>query len=109
MTDSEWEKKFSEWSKPPSQTEETRCDNAINAVRNAVANHPRLNANTQVFVQGSYRNRVNVRQDSDVDIGVIFKGIYAFELREGAAQVPNNDPPATYRYANFKDDLFSAL
>ena len=109
MTDAEWEQRFERWSKPPSKTEQTRCDNAISAVRNAVANHATLNSNTQVFVQGSYRNRVNVRQDSDVDIGVIFKGVYAYTLAEGVSQVPNSDPSAIYTYADFKDDLVTAI
>ena len=63
---------FKKWASPPSRTESDRCDNAIRAVRNAIANSDKLkNRRTKVFVQGSYRNRVNVRVESDVDIGVL--------------------------------------
>ena len=68
----DWEAHFSEWAKPPLKTEQTRCENAITAVRNAVAGSADLKGrSTKVFAQGSYRNRVNVRDDSDVDIGVL--------------------------------------
>ena len=110
MTENEWEQKFVKWARPPSQTEQGRCDNAVSAVRHAVANHPTLKSNTQVFVQGSYRNRVNVRQDSDVDIGVIYTGgTFFYELGEGETKPPAWVGAPTYSYANFKNDLESAI
>ena len=109
MTDSEWEKLFEQWSKPPSTTEQDRCNNAIVAVRNAVRNSSHLRYTTQVFVQGSYRNRVNVRQDSDVDVGVIYKESYFYELTKGTTQLPIATSAATYSYEAFKNELETAL
>lgn len=111
-SDIDWESHFSEWAKPPPATEQTRCDNAVSAVRNAVERSPALKTrSTKVFAQGSYRNRVNVRQDSDVDVGVLCDESYFFNLPRGKteAQVGMTDGPATYTYSAFKDNLESAL
>src|SRR5258708_35430232 len=60
---------FRSWAKPPGQTEQEKCDNAESAVRKAIAASSALSlVNIKVFPQGSYRNRTNVKQDSDVDI-----------------------------------------
>ena len=51
------------WAQSPSKTEEQRSENAIGAIRNAVRSSSKLNhRGIHVFTQGSYRNRVNVRQ-----------------------------------------------
>lgn len=108
----DWEAYFSEWAKPPPTTEQTRCDNALSATRNAVDRSSSLKTrSTKVFAQGSYRNRVNVRQDSDVDVGVLCDESYFFRLPRGKteAQVGITDGPATYTYATFKNDLENAL
>jgi hypothetical protein len=66
-----WEETFTSWAKGPGITEQDKCENAETAVRKAIANHERLAAlDIKVIPQGSYKNRTNVRQDSDVDICV---------------------------------------
>ena len=68
----DWENTFSSWGQPPSQTERDKCENAERAVRKAIAESSALaNRSISVFTQGSYANRTNVRQDSDVDIYVL--------------------------------------
>ena len=68
----DWESSFAFWAQSPSKTEEERCERVIRAIRSAVAGSPKLQTRKiLVFTQGSFRNRVNVRQDSDVDVGVI--------------------------------------
>ena len=63
-----WEDTFSAWAAPPGKTEQDRCDNAVSAIRNAIRADSKLQQkNLTVFPQGSYRNRVNVRKDSDVE------------------------------------------
>jgi len=106
--DSDWEELFSTWVKPPLDTEEKRIENAISAVKNAVLKSEHLSYVSQVFVQGSYRNRVNVRQDSDVDVGVIYKGSYFYSLTGGRTE-DVADGEATYTYSEFKADLFATL
>ena len=57
----DWESTFGQWAKPPGKTEEQRCENAIKAIRNAIAKNDKLrDRSTKVFVQGSYRNRVGI-------------------------------------------------
>lgn len=66
-----WEDKFRSWSQPPSKTELEKCDNAERAIKRASRDDERLSKlDIRVFVQGSYRERTNIRQDSDVDICV---------------------------------------
>jgi tRNA nucleotidyltransferase (CCA-adding enzyme) len=68
----DWEDTFRLWGHAPSQTEQEKCENAERAIRKAiVASHALRGRTIEVFAQGSYANRINVRQDSDVDICVL--------------------------------------
>lgn len=108
----DWESVFANWSQGPGKTEQERAENAERQIRQAIQASDKLkNRDIKVFIQGSYRNRVNVRQDSDVDIGVLCFDTYfpeypddnvKMELAEGFA-------PATYEYATFKNELEEAL
>src|SRR6516162_7293667 len=54
-----------------------KCENAERAVRKAIDASKKLNGKTiEVFAQGSYANRTSVRQDSDVDICVLYKDAF---------------------------------
>lgn len=105
-----WENEFSQWSRPPSRTEDERCENAVKAVRDAIAKSDKLkDRNLKVFPHGSYHNSVNVRQDSDVDVGVLCsESLFRF-LPEGTTDETFGLVPATYRYTQFKDELVEAL
>ena len=112
ISDADWEKHFSGWAGPPGKTEQNRCENAISAIKNAIGRSAKLKSRRiKVFTQGSYRNRVNIRQDSDVDIGVLCPDTYYFRLPSGKteSQVGITDGPAEYQYADFKNDLEEAL
>ncbi len=66
-----WEDSFLSWAKAPGITEREKCENAETAVRKALDAHAKLSAmDLTVLAQGSYKNRTNVRQDSDVDLCV---------------------------------------
>lgn len=68
----DWSRKFDRWSVGPSTTESEKCENAERMIHDALKAHEGLKARTiKVFVQESYRNRTNVRSDSDVDICVL--------------------------------------
>lgn len=70
----DWEAVFTIWGAAPSQTQQDKAENAVRAVRNAIDASTALSAHSiDVFVQGSYRNRTNVRQDSDVDVSVCYR------------------------------------
>ena len=106
-----WENEFSQWARPPGRTENERCENAIKAVRNAVANSDKLkNRSLTVFPHGSYHNRVNVRQDSDVDVGVLCDDSLFYHLPEGTTnETFGLSVPAEYGYTQFKNELEEAL
>jgi hypothetical protein len=107
------EETFKAWSKPSSETEQTKCENAESAIRKAVNNYPQLTSHDKrIFAHGSYRNNTNVRQNSDVDIIVFSKDTYFpnFIYSEGLSTSDiNGFEPATYQYAEFKNDVHQAL
>jgi hypothetical protein len=108
----DWESVFSTWANGPSATEQERAENAERQIRKAIRASSKLNSrNIKVFTQGSYRNRVNVRKDSDVDIGVVCFDTYFPEYPDEniKAQLASSFVPATYEYAVFKNELEEAL
>lgn len=106
----DWESAFTQWAKPPGTTEETRCENAIKAIRNAISKSDKLKErNIKVFVQGSYRNNVNVRKDSDVDVGVVCFDSFHPTYPEGMLAKSFGHSDATYLFKTFKAELVEAL
>lgn len=108
----DWESVFLAWSKGPSDTEQAKAENAERQIKEAIHASEKLkNRNIRVFTQGSYRNRVNVRQSSDVDIGVVCFDAYFSEYKDDnvRAQLAKSFTPATYQYATFKQELEEAL
>jgi hypothetical protein len=108
---SNWDAKFSTWASPPSQTEQDKCDNAVRAVRTAISNSPALSIRSDlgIFAQGSYRNRTNVRAESDVDIAVLCTGSAFIGLPPGATIQQFGLLPATYLFDHFRSDIGAAL
>lgn len=106
----DWEGMFSRWSRPPGQTETERIENACRAVRDALDASDNLRAVTRVYAQGSYRNRVNVRADSDVDLGVLYTGnsFYA-KYPDGMTAADFGNVVGDTTYAQFKNDVEVAL
>lgn len=107
-----WEDIFCTWGGAPSQTEREKCENAERAVRKAIDASDNLSARTiEVFAQGSYANRTNVRQDSDVDICILCTDVFFtdYTLSEGVNDAVLKYVPAGYSYADFKNDVHAAL
>ena len=106
----DWESMFRFWAQPPSKTEADRCDATIKAIRKAIAMSDKLNRRTiRVFTQGSFRNRVNVRQDSDVDVGVMLYEHFLARYPEGKGHVDFGNISAGYGFSEFKNELEEAL
>lgn len=108
----DWEATFRSWSRPPSDTEDERCENASRMVRDALWASAALRGHTvEVFAQGSYRNNTNVRAQSDVDICVRYMDVFYADYTHApgltGAQLGFVD--ATYSPATFKADVESAL
>lgn len=107
----DWEAQFRDWAKPPGKTEEERCNNAASAIRNAIKASGKLHARgVSVFAQGSYRNNTNVRQDSDVDIGILCTDAFFYgPLPEGLTPERLGFSDSSYQFAQFKNEVESAL
>lgn len=104
------EDQFAKWAAPPSQSERDRMDNAERAVRNAIAASDKLRTRSiRVFAQGSYRNRVNVRGDSDVDVAIVCSDTFFWEGPEGATRETFGIVPATYEFDAFRKEVGDAL
>jgi hypothetical protein len=64
-----------------------------------------------VFAQGSYANRTNVREDSDVDICVLCKDtcFTDYTMSDGLSDAVFGHGTAVYPYPAFKNDVEAAL
>lgn len=105
-----WEQTFESWGQPPGQTERDKCENAERAIRKAIAASDTLaSKGVEVFAQGSYRNRTNVRQDSDVDICVRCTSTFYYDLEEGVSLQHAGIIDSSYLYSDFKNAVGTAL
>jgi len=108
----DWEDTFRSWSKPSSDTEATKMENAESMIRNAIRECPALaRRDIQVFPQGSYRNNTNVKKDSDVDICVRCMDTCGTDFSHAPMATPESLGliPATYLYPQFKNEVEAAL
>ncbi len=106
----DWESSFSFWAQSPSKTEQERCERVIGAIRTAIRQSPKLQSRKiLVFTQGSFRNRVNVRQDSDVDVGVMLYEYFLSHYPAGRVNADFGNHSVDYKYSQFKNELEEAL
>jgi hypothetical protein len=106
-----WEDTFQSWAKPPGETEQTKCNNAVKAICCAInASTAFAHQSVTAVPQGSYNNRTNVRADSDVDVGVICCDSFFFDLPEGTTSAQFSiSTPAKYPFSVYKGDVENAL
>jgi hypothetical protein len=107
----DWESQFDRWASPPSQTEQQKAENAVRAVRAAINGSQALSGRAlAVFAQGSYRNRTNVRAESDVDVCVQCSDSFYYDLPDGTTPAQFGFvSPATYLFPQFQADVKAAL
>ena len=106
----DWENTFRAWASPPGKTEKECCENAERAIKNAITARPKLKKrNIKVFTHGSYRNNTNVRQDSDVDVGILCFDTFGIDYPKGYSDSDFGNSDATYLYPKFKDEVGQAL
>lgn len=112
MTDAERDVLLKSWTKPPSDTEDERAENACRVVTKAIRSSPDLAKwDIDVFIQGSYRNNTNVRLSSDVDVCVCLKDTFTtdYKFAPGRSDATEGIVTATYTYSQFKNDMQQAL
>lgn len=106
----DWETQFERWSQPPGATEQQRCENAVTSIKNAIQKSPKLSHRSiKVFPQGSYRNRVNVRRDSDVDVGILCSDSFMVDYPTGTTKEDFGNSDATYLWDAYKNEVEEAL
>ena len=107
------EETLANWTKPPSDTEETKLSNAEKLVRETISEDEKLKTkSTETFGQGSYANDTNVKNNSDIDINVRYTGGFYFNLPKNIEEKDvgiDHLPSSDYLYSEFKDDVENAL
>jgi len=95
------------WGNAPSEREETKCQNTVERIKKAIRGH--FGNDVYIYLQGSYRNRTNVRTESDVDVVVEHPNYYfpgLFSLTEAErAKYNASFVPANYPFERFKSDV----
>ncbi len=105
-----WEDTFTTWSQGPSESEQSRCDNAASMITDALNEDEELKKfDILVFSQGSYKNRTNVKLDSDVDICVMLKDTFFEYYPQGLTRESVGNSSSSYEYSTFKNDVERAL
>lgn len=109
----DWEAIFTTWSKGPGETEQTRIENTEKQIREAINSSTKLKfRNIKVFTQGSYRNNVNVRKDSDIDIGIVCYDVFFPEYQDDNIKMlleKSFSSSPEYTYQLFKNEVEEAL
>lgn len=105
------EQQLDTWRSPASTSEDIKCQNAISQVTNAV--RKKFANSVSIFLQGSYRNNTNVKQDSDVDIVVRHDDYYFPNINwlneQEAATYHASHPGSSYTFGQFKNEVHQAL
>lgn len=105
------EQQLINWSKPVSTSEDQKCQNAISQITAALK--AKFGSKISIFLQGSYRNNTNVRQNSDVDIVMRYDDAFYSDLQrlsESDKSVYNTQKiSAGYNFDQLKADTQAAL
>lgn len=107
----DWEAIFASWGQPLGKVEDEKAERAVRAVNSAVSASPKLRAfSISTFVQGSYRNNTGVRQESDVDVAILYPNSFFHSAIPGPFTGESlGFSVATYQYSEFRDDVERAL
>lgn len=98
------------WSAPITDFEDQRAQNTINMIKNALSAHVELQRlDYEVFLQGSYANNTNVRQNSDVDVCVMLKSTFHTEYAEGYTDKDYGFTSSSLSYQEYKRYVVEAL
>ena len=107
------EETLTRWTKPPSETEKSKLDNAERMVKEAINEDEKLKSKTiEIFGQGSYANNTNVKINSDIDINVRYSDGFFFSLPDNTTESDigiDKLPSVSYTYDEYKNDIENAL
>ncbi len=98
------------WTAPLSPTEESRAENTISMIKSAINGNAELKSlDIEVFTQGSFANNTNVRSESDVDVCVMLKSTFFYELPPGKNAADYGITPSTFTFQGYRDLVKKAL
>ncbi len=99
------------WSLPLSETAEQKCENALSQISAVL--RKKFGNSISIERQGSYKNRTNIRVDSDVDILVIHNDYYFPTIdkltEEEKKYYHATTPNSVYTFEQFRNDVHSLL
>jgi predicted nucleotidyltransferase len=105
------EQQIQNWARALSETENDKCVKTVASIRKILEDY--FGSKVKVFLQGSYANSTNVRQDSDVDIIVCYSNAYYSDISSLTDQekvIHNQNWVAHgYEFSTFKNDVESLL
>jgi len=104
------EETLNTWRQPPSDTEETKLNNAERMVKEALKESEELKSkNIDVFGQGSYPNNTNVKLNSDIDINACLSDTIFVNIPKGKKQEDFGYSDSEYKFSEYKDAVEKAL
>lgn len=110
LTPSRWEQTLTTWAKGPGETEREKCENAVRAIREAIAAHPALSAmDITVDAHGSYPNRTNIAQESDSDVFVRRNLSFFYDLPPNTRPEDFGITPGGLQFGDYKNMVQEAL
>lgn len=104
------EQQLQAWTAALSPTEEQRAENTIKMIKSAIDASDNLRAmDIEVFTQGSFANNTNVRSDSDVDVCVMLKDTFFYDLPEGKSASDYGITPSSMTFQRYRNLVKNAL
>ena len=102
--------KLRKWDDPLSNSEESVCQTAIRAIKRIIDNSESLKCrDIIVFEQGSHANNTNVRNNSDVDIAVVCRQTFYYDIPPYKDKSDYGIYDSDYSFGVFKSEVFNAL
>lgn len=104
------EDKLKKWSAPLSTSENSVCETAVRVITDAIVSSDLLkDRNIRITKQGSYANNTNVRNNSDVDIGIVCRQTFFYSIPSTKTKNDYGIIDSTYSYDQFKMEVFNVL
>jgi predicted nucleotidyltransferase len=93
-----------------SDTEEEKIEHAKSMIRDAINNSAEFSGlDYEIFEQGSYANKTNIRLDSDIDICVMLKSTFYAEYPDELTREYCGFPAGTINFNDYKQRVVNAL
>ena len=98
------------WTAPLSKSEQDRAENTVKMIKFAIdANAELKTMDIEVFAQGSFANNTNVRIESDVDICVMLRSTFFYDLPEGKVAADYGITPGSITFQRYRNLVKKAL